>query len=106
MGASQILSNLSKLGPEDLKLVEAQKYCLICDPGCGPDPLGCRGVPVKIALKGQTVILCRKDGIKKAQANPDKTLAEVEKVKKLSLQTKKQLEEKLKQMSNSSDDNK
>jgi hypothetical protein len=101
-----IATNLSKLSAEDLKLVEEQKYCPICDPGCGPDPLGCRGVPVKITLDGQTVFLCSKDCIKKAKADPKKTLANVESFKKLSFLTKKQIDEKLKQMSKSSDDDK
>lgn len=99
----KIVANLSELGSEDLKLVEAQKYCPIYEPGCGPDPLGSYGVPVKITLKGQTVFLCSKDRIKKAQADPEKTLANVERVKKLSFRTKKQLEEDLKKMSDDAD---
>lgn len=101
-----ILTNLSKLSPEDLKLVEAQKNCPICVPGNGPDPLGCRGVPIKITLKGQTVFLCCKDCIKKAQADSNKTLANVESFKRLSFLTKKQIEECLEEMCKFSDDNK
>ena len=61
---------------------------------------------MKITLKGQVVFLCCKEHVKKAQANPDETLAEVKNVKKMGFLTKMQLEEKLKHLSNSSDGNK
>lgn len=93
--------NLSKLSAEDLKLVEAQTYCPIQE-----GILGGNGVPVKITLKGQVVFLCCKDCIATANADPDKTLAKVEDVKKWGRLTLKQLKEKVKQMSDSSGDDK
>lgn len=90
-----IVANLSKLSDEDLKLVEAQKYCPIHGLGCEPTPLGCKGVPVKIKLKGQTVFLCCKECINNAQANPEETLAELKKVKRLPFRTKKRFEQAL-----------
>jgi hypothetical protein len=39
------------------------------------------GVPVKIMLKGQPVFVCCKDCVEKAQEDPDKTLARVEKLR-------------------------
>jgi hypothetical protein len=71
------ISNLVKLSAEDLKLVEAQKVC----PFHIDVPLGATGMPQKIMLKGQPVFLCCKDCIKKAQADPNKTLAKVKELK-------------------------
>lgn len=94
-----MVANLSKLSAEDLRLVEAQQCCPIHERGEPPVSLGARGVPVKITIKGQVVFLCCRDHIKKAQANPDKTLAEVKEVKKMGTVTLEQLKAKLKQMS-------
>jgi uncharacterized protein (TIGR03000 family) len=73
---ANIAENLSKLSAEDQKLVEAQKVC----PMTG-DPLGVLGVPEKIALKGQPVLLCCKDCIERAKAEPEKTLAKLKELK-------------------------
>jgi uncharacterized protein (TIGR03000 family) len=71
-----ITENLAKLGPEDRKLAEAQKYCAEED-----SLLGAMGVPVKVMLKGQPVFVCCKGCVEKAQENPDKTLAKVKELK-------------------------
>lgn len=68
-----IVDNLAKLSTEDLKLAVAQGSCPIRE----AVPLGGMGVPVKIMLNGQPVLLCCKECIKDAQANPNKTLAKV-----------------------------
>lgn len=73
---ANIAENLSKLSADDRKLAEAQKVC----PMTG-DPLGVLGVPEKITLKGQPVLLCCKDCIEKAKADPDKTLAKIKELK-------------------------
>ncbi len=70
---ANMVANLSKLSAEDLKLVAIQGGCPICD----KVTLGSRGVPVKIVIKGQPVFLCCKDCIKMAQADPEKTLAQL-----------------------------
>jgi uncharacterized protein (TIGR03000 family) len=73
---STIAANLGKLGPEDRKLAEAQRYCAEED-----SPLGAMGVPVKIMLKGEPVFVCCKGCVEKAQEDPDKTLARVRELK-------------------------
>jgi uncharacterized protein (TIGR03000 family) len=74
---STIAANLAKLSPEDRKLAEAQKFCVIEEDNL----LGAMGVPVKITLKGQPVFLCCKGCVDKAQEEPDKTLAKVKELK-------------------------
>jgi uncharacterized protein (TIGR03000 family) len=73
---ADIADNLAKLDPDDRKLAEEQKVCPITK-----DPLGSLGVPVKTTLKGQPVLLCCKDCIERAKADPDKTLATVKQLK-------------------------
>ncbi len=75
--AGTVADNLSKLAPEDRKLAEAQKMC----PIQADNPLGTMGVPVKLTLKGQTVFVCCKECADRAKADPEKTLAAVEKWK-------------------------
>ena len=69
-------ANLAKLSTPDRRLAEAQKFCPVRG-----TRLGAMGTPVKLLLKGQPVFLCCKDCVKKANDDPDKTLAEVEKQK-------------------------
>jgi hypothetical protein len=76
-----IRKNLAKLGPEDEKLAEAQKYCAISG-----EELGSMGTPIKITLKDnagkdQPVFLCCPGCKKDAQKEPAKTLAKVEELK-------------------------
>jgi len=74
---SAIQANLARLSPEDRKLAEAQKFCAI---NTG-NRLGSMDVPIKVMLKDQPVFLCCKNCKKKALADPDQTLATVEKLK-------------------------
>jgi uncharacterized protein (TIGR03000 family) len=76
-GEGTVAGNLSKLGPEDRKLAEAQKFCAVQD----DIPLGAMGVPVKVMVKGQPVFLCCKECEDRALENPDKTLARVKELK-------------------------
>jgi hypothetical protein len=64
---------LAELSPEDRKVAEQQQFC----PVQPANQLGAMGTPVKVMLKGQPVLLCCKDCVKKAQEAPDKTLAKV-----------------------------
>ncbi|HEV3256528.1 MAG TPA: efflux RND transporter periplasmic adaptor subunit, partial [Gemmataceae bacterium] len=73
---ARIKANLAKLGEADRRLAEAQKYCPV--QGLA---LGAMGKPVKIVLKGQPVFLCCPLCKEEAEANPDKTLSRVEKLK-------------------------
>jgi uncharacterized protein (TIGR03000 family) len=70
-------ANLAKLSPEDRKLAEAQKFCVVENKTL----LGAMGVPVKVMLKDQPVFLCCKACEKQAKADPDKTLAKVKELK-------------------------
>jgi uncharacterized protein (TIGR03000 family) len=74
---ADIKANLAKLPPEDRKLAEEQKFCVVES----DTRLGAVGVPLKIMVKGQPVFLCCKNCIKEAQADPDKTLAKVKELK-------------------------
>lgn len=73
----KIAAALAKLSPEDRKLAEEQKFCALEN----KSPLGAMGTPVKIEIEGQTVFLCCKGCEKGAKANPEETLAKVEKLK-------------------------
>ncbi|HEY2827740.1 MAG TPA: hypothetical protein VGJ04_09095 [Pirellulales bacterium] len=68
-----IETNLASLKPDERKLVDAQKFCAVET----KNRLGSMGAPVKVTIKDQTVWLCCKDCVDKAQADPDKTLASV-----------------------------
>ncbi len=77
-----IKANLAKLPPEDQKLAQAQKYCAINT----DNRLGSMDVPIKVMVKDQMgkdqpVFLCCGGCKKKALADPDRTLATVEKLK-------------------------
>ena len=66
---AETAGNLAKLSADDKALAEAQKVCPISG-----EPLGTMGVPLKLALKGETVFLCCPSCKGKAEADPDKTL--------------------------------
>ena len=72
----EIAANLGQLSKEDRKLAEAQKVCVVQN-----NALGSMGVPVKIMVKGEPVFLCCEGCTKKAQSNPDGTLAKVKELK-------------------------
>jgi multidrug efflux pump subunit AcrA (membrane-fusion protein) len=71
-----VKGNLAKLSTPDRRLAEAQKFCPV-----RKSLLGSMGPPVKVLLKDQPVFLCCKGCEKQAKADPDRTLAEVEKRK-------------------------
>ena len=66
-----VVAERAKLSPEDRALVEAQQWCVISTEG----RLGSMGPPLKLGIKGQPVFVCCKGCKKKAEADPDKTLA-------------------------------
>lgn len=51
--AGEVEAALSKLSPEDRKLAEAQKVCVVAK-----EPLGIMGTPVKVEHNGQVAFLC------------------------------------------------
>ena len=67
----------AKLDPADRALVEAQEWCVISI----DERLGSMGAPIKLDIKGQTVFICCKGCKKKAEADPDRTLAKVAELK-------------------------
>lgn len=75
--AASVRANVEKLKPEDRKLAEEQHFCAV-----EPDHLlGSMGVPVKVMIKGQPVILCCDACEIKAKAHADRTLAKVQQLK-------------------------
>ncbi len=69
-------ANIAKLSDEDRPLAEAQGYCVVTS-----EPLGSMGPPLKLVVNEQPVFVCCKGCEKKAQSNPDKTLAKVAELK-------------------------
>lgn len=74
---AEVAAERAKLSPEDRALVEAQEWCAI---NTG-ERLGSMGPPLKLDIKGQPVFLCCGGCRKKAEADPDKTLAKVAELK-------------------------
>ena len=74
---AEIDASLSKLGPEDRKLAEAQGYCPIMT----DNRLGVMGPPIKVMIGNQPVFLCCKGCRTRASADPNRTLATVDKLK-------------------------
>jgi YHS domain-containing protein len=66
---------ITKLSPDDRRLVEVQASCPV------GDSLGTRGTPFKIMIQGQAVFLCCEDCKEKALATPAQTIATVEQLK-------------------------
>ena len=75
---TEIAAVLAKLSPADRKLAESQRFCVVMN----DSRLGSMGAPVKLLIKDQPVFLCCKGCQKKALADPDKTLAKAEQLKK------------------------
>lgn len=76
--AEEIKAAREKLDPADRALADEQEFCVVAT----KQRLGSMGVPVKVTVKGQTVLLCCDHCEKKAKADPDKTLASLEANKK------------------------
>ena len=74
---AEVEANLAKLSPEDRKLAEAQKFCVVES----DTRLGAVGVPLKVTVKDEPVFVCCEGCLRQAQADPDKTLAKVKELK-------------------------
>lgn len=74
---AEIRANLSQLSPEDRKLAEEQKFCVIQE----ETRLGAMDVPIKVMVKGRPVFVCCKGCVKKALKSPEQTLTKVEELK-------------------------
>jgi Cu(I)/Ag(I) efflux system membrane fusion protein len=75
--AEKVAAAMAKLSPENRKLAQAQRFCPIRH-----EPLGAMGVPVRITLDDKPVFVCCKACIAEAQADPAKTLLQVEEYKR------------------------
>ena len=69
--ADEISAERAKLAPEDRALVDAQEWCVIST----DERLGSMGPPLKLSIKRQPVFVCCKGCVRRAEADPDKTLA-------------------------------
>ena len=72
-----VMEERAKLNPTDRALVDAQEWCAISKDG----RLGSMGAPIMLTIEDQTVFVCCKGCKKKAESDPDKTLAKVEELK-------------------------
>jgi hypothetical protein len=72
-----VAENLAKLTPGDRAAAEAQRFCAVQE----GIRLGSMGVPVKVTVKGQPVLLCCTGCEEKAEAAPDQTLDKVKRIK-------------------------
>ena len=73
----EVAAERAKLDPADRALVEAQEWCVVRT----DERLGSMGAPIKLDIKGQPVFICCKGCKRKAEADPDKTLAKVAELK-------------------------
>lgn len=74
---AEITAALAELSEEDRLAAEAQKFCAVME----DSRLGSMGVPAKVMIEGQPAFLCCAGCEEKALANPEETLATVEKLK-------------------------
>lgn len=75
--SAEVQKERGKLSPEDRALVDAQEWCVISQ----EERLGSMGAPIKLMIKDQPVFICCKGCKKKAESDPDKTLATVAELK-------------------------
>ena len=73
----EVAGERAKLSPDDRTLVEAQEWCVVST----EERLGAMGPPLKLDIKGQAVFVCCKGCKRKAEADPDKTLAKAGELK-------------------------
>lgn len=73
----EVAAERAKLSAEDKVLVDAQEWCVIST----DERLGSMGAPIKLMIKDQAVFICCKGCKRKAEANPDETLAKVAELK-------------------------
>jgi Cu(I)/Ag(I) efflux system membrane fusion protein len=75
--AEKVAAAMAKLSPADRKLAQTQRFCPIRH-----EPLGTMGIPIRITLNGSPAFVCCKACVTEAQANPAKTLEQVEAYKR------------------------
>ena len=77
----KVSAELSKLPPKERRKIESQKYCAIAQGSF----LGSMGAPIKLDFDGKLVYLCCEGCIANAKANPKKTLARVDELRRAGL---------------------
>jgi hypothetical protein len=75
--ADEVAEVRSQLAPEDQALVEAQEWCVVST----SERLGSMGPPIKLDIEGTPVFICCAGCKRKAEANPQKTLAKLAELK-------------------------
>ena len=75
---AEIREALAKLSPEDRAAAEKQRFCVID----GENRLGVMGTPFKVGVKGRTVFICCKSCERRVLADPDKAMAQLDKMMK------------------------
>ena len=73
----EVAAERAKLSPTDRALVDSQEWCAVST----DDRLGSMGPPLKLDIKGQAVFVCCKGCKRKAEADPDRTLAKLAELK-------------------------
>lgn len=68
---ARVQSNLAKLMPDDRKVAQLQKVCVV-QADCR---LGSKGVPVKVMVNNRRVFVASADGIRAVKDKPDEMLA-------------------------------
>jgi hypothetical protein len=74
---ADIRVNLARLGPEDQRLAERQKYCPLME----GVRLGEMGRPCKVTVKGVSAFVCCENCVRAAQDEPDQALARIRELK-------------------------
>jgi uncharacterized protein (TIGR02231 family) len=73
---AKIKAELAKLSPQDRQLAEAQVFCAVDQ----ESPLGSMGPIQKVMINNQPVFLCCKGCLAEANAHPNETLSECQKL--------------------------
>jgi len=75
--ADPVAEERAKLDPADRAAVDAQEWCVIST----EKRLGSMAAPIKLNIKGEVVFLCCKGCVRKAESDPEKTLAKLAELK-------------------------
>ncbi len=75
--SDEVTAERNKLSPADRALVDAQEWCAISD----EQELGAMKAPIKLDIGGQPVFICCAGCKRKAESNPEATLAKVAELK-------------------------
>lgn len=69
--------SLSRLGPNEQRIAEQQKYCPIME----GVRLGEMGPPCKVEVRGVSAFVCCENCVRAAQEDPDRALAQIRRLK-------------------------